>query len=662
MLVAVSAGGASAVQVSVRDTSGTAGDTVDVRITTTDLTGQGVYSYEFGLTYGATRLTLIDVIEAGSVSEPWGDVVFSSGSGAAQIAAAGNQPLTGAGDLVYLRFVLGPSTGSAWIYFDDFLFNEGAPEDTTDDGYVSVSAVPTIYISPNSGEIAVGDSLQFYVSGGTPPYTWGSTHPGVGYMASNGMLHGASRGACRVFVVDDNGTADTTTADILVRAMKLSIPNNLTASPGDTFDIPVLVTDISGLGIHSLEFEMEFNGSVFEVLGASEVGTLTESWGTPKISIDPGAVSVATAGSDTITGSGVVVFLNCRVPPGAAGACYLYLTYGLFDEQYTPLLVYGYFSIVQPPTIFITPNTAELLVGETLLFSVGGSPTPPFDWGTTDAAVGTVDASGTFFAVGGGICSVYVEDAASAYDISGTIQVYDLLVYAPHDSVGVGDPPEGVPIYVDRDVTGLAIRGYEITVVFNKSYVHPVSVTDSGSISAPWGVPTYRIFDDSVKVVHANESPLTGLGPLFHIYFEADTTAYVGALSYLNINNAYLNEGDPIADTENGDIRIIEPSAGSGPREPGSSDFLLEQNQPNPFSPVTTIRFATPGPCDLRLAVHDVNGKLIATLQDGPCQGGRDMRVWDGRDAAGRNVAPGIYFLRMEAAGFTRTRKMILLR
>jgi hypothetical protein len=660
--IAALAGSARGVQVSVRDTSGTAGDTVDVRITTTDLTGLDVRSYEFGLTYGATNLTLLDVIEAGSVSEPWGDVVFNSGSGAAQVAAAGIEPLAGAGDLLYLRFLLGPGVGPSWIYFDGFLFNEGAPEDTTDDGYVSISAVPTIYISPNSGEIAVGDSLQFSVSGGTQPYTWGSTDPAVGYMASNGMLHGASPGACRVFVVDNDGIADTTTDDIIVRAMKLYVPTNLSASPGDTFDIPVLVTDISGLGIRSLEFDMEFDPAVFEVLGASAVGTLTESWGAPLISIDPGAVSVAAAGFDELTGSGPVVYLNSRVFPGATGYSHIYLIYGLFDEVYVPLLVNGFLSIVQPPTIFITPETAELLVGDTRVFTVGGSPTPPFDWGTTDAGVGTMDSLGTFLAVGGGVCSVYVEDAASATDISGPIQVYDLLIYAPHDSVGIGDPPEGVPIYVDRDITGLGIRAYEITVSFNSSFVHPVSVTDSGSLSDPWGAPVYRLFDDSVKVVHANPDPLAGIGPLFHIYFEDGPGAYAGDLSYLNVTNAYLNEGDPIADTQNGDIRLIDPLAGTLPYEGSSTGFMLEQNRPNPFSPMTTIRFAVPEPCEVNLSVHDVKGNRIAMLYAGYCESGRHERAWDGRDRDGRSIAPGIYFIRMEAPGFTDTRKMILLR
>jgi hypothetical protein len=662
IVVAAWASAASGVQISIADTVGTVGDTVDVRITTSDLTGLAIYSYEFDLTYYGNRLTLLDVLEAGTVSDPWGDATFYSGSGTAGVAAAGGQPLVGEGDLLHLRFLLGPNSGNTAISFGDFLFNEGSPEDTTDNGYVNIAALPVIYIWPNSGEIAVGDSLQFSTSYGTAPYTYGSTDPSVGEMGENGWLHGMSWGTCRVFVEDAAGVRDTTDSDILVRAMKLWAPYGMTVVPEETFDIPIYVTDVSGLDIHSLEFTMEFSAARFEVLEVIEAGTLTESWGTPEVLIEPGLVSVATAGTGALTGDGVVMYLRCYVPPGASGATWLYLTQGLFDEQYIPLLEDGYLTVIPPPTIYITPDTAELLVGDTLPFSVGGSPTPPFDWGTTDSSVGTIDASGLFTAVGGGICSVHVEDAALARDKTGTIQVYDLLIFAPHDSVSLTDPPNPIPIYVDRDVTGMAIRGFEITLKYNTAYVHAVAVTDSGSLSDPWGLPTCRISGDSVRVAHAGTVPLSGIGPLFHVYFEADPGAPLGVTAYLNVTRAYLNEGDPSADTQNGSLRIVESFANVEPGEFSAHSCILEQNQPNPFNPNTTVRFSIPQPGHVLLTVHDIRGRRVAILENGPCPAGYSARRWDGRDGTGREVASGIYFLHMEAGDFAAVRKMVLLK
>jgi hypothetical protein len=213
---------------------------------------------------------------------------------------------------------------------------------------------------------------------------------------------------------------------------------------------------------------------------------------------------------------------------------------------------------------------------------------------------------------------------------------------------------------VDRDVAGLAVRGYEITLTFYSIYVHTVGVTDSASISDPWGIPTYKIFDDSIKIAHAGTLPLSGEGPLFYVYFEADSSAPIGALSYLNIANAYLNEGDPIATSQNGSIRIIEACAGDGD-DSAPTGFFLGQNRPNPFHLTTTLRFAIPQRGPVLLTVHDVSGRSIATLEDGWRTAGEFVRIWDGRDRGGQRVTPGIYFIRLEAGDLTATRKMVLL-
>jgi len=91
--------------------------------------------------------------------------------------------------------------------------------------------------------------------------------------------------------------------------------------------------------------------------------------------------------------------------------------------------------------------------------------------------------------------------------------------------------------------------------------------------------------------------------------------------------------------------------------------FGLAQNTPNPFNPVTEIRYEIPAPGgDLELAVFDVAGRRVATLHRGYRDPGVFQAVWDGRNDRGERVASGMYFARMVAPGFTATRKMILLK
>jgi hypothetical protein len=90
--------------------------------------------------------------------------------------------------------------------------------------------------------------------------------------------------------------------------------------------------------------------------------------------------------------------------------------------------------------------------------------------------------------------------------------------------------------------------------------------------------------------------------------------------------------------------------------------FELYQNVPNPFNPTTAIRFDVPtGGGEVKLKIYDVGGRLVKTLADGPQSPGRKTITWDGRNAEGYRVATGLYFYSMEAPGFRKTRKMVLL-
>ena len=91
-------------------------------------------------------------------------------------------------------------------------------------------------------------------------------------------------------------------------------------------------------------------------------------------------------------------------------------------------------------------------------------------------------------------------------------------------------------------------------------------------------------------------------------------------------------------------------------------DFALGANQPNPFNPETTLRYALPEAQPVRLTVYDMLGQQVRVLVEGEQPPGWHQVVWNGRDQVGRPVASGIYLYRLETPQFSQTRKMILLR
>ena len=71
---------------------------------------------------------------------------------------------------------------------------------------------------------------------------------------------------------------------------------------------------------------------------------------------------------------------------------------------------------------------------------------------------------------------------------------------------------------------------------------------------------------------------------------------------------------------------------------------------PNPSARDTELRFTTPGRERVRLAVFDLNGREVRRLLQGESGPGVVSASWDGRNARGVRVAPGLYLARLERA------------
>ena len=82
----------------------------------------------------------------------------------------------------------------------------------------------------------------------------------------------------------------------------------------------------------------------------------------------------------------------------------------------------------------------------------------------------------------------------------------------------------------------------------------------------------------------------------------------------------------------------------------------------SPFREATTLRFAAPAASPVRLSVYDIGGRQLRRLSAPAGAAGERQLVWDGRDAAGRALPSGVYLFRLDAAGETRTGRLIKLR
>jgi len=90
--------------------------------------------------------------------------------------------------------------------------------------------------------------------------------------------------------------------------------------------------------------------------------------------------------------------------------------------------------------------------------------------------------------------------------------------------------------------------------------------------------------------------------------------------------------------------------------------FALHQNYPNPFNPETSISYDLARDGLVSIKVHDLRGTLVKTLVRDVQPSGQKTVKWDGTNDLGQKVSAGLYFYRIEAEGFSDTKKMVLLK
>ena len=151
---------------------------------------------------------------------------------------------------------------------------------------------------------------------------------------------------------------------------------------------------------------------------------------------------------------------------------------------------------------------------------------------------------------------------------------------------------------------------------------------------------------------------------------------------HLTVGSPAIDSGDntapglPDVDLD-GYFRIVNGVVDMGAYEFGSEPAFVDEDEdgtlpqtfalhrafPNPFNPITTIRFDLPGSETVSLRIFDLSGRLVNTLVDGmQLEPGEHSITWNGLESSGKKVAAGVYFYRLEAGKFRETKSMTLLK
>jgi len=159
--------------------------------------------------------------------------------------------------------------------------------------------------------------------------------------------------------------------------------------------------------------------------------------------------------------------------------------------------------------------------------------------------------------------------------------------------------------------------------------------------------------------LHGNVSGSTELYDLSVDIGESNNVAGANLTIVAEIEDIFVNGRTPSAywsspiDGSKLNVNNIDPTPES---------FALYANYPNPFNPTTTILYDLPEAATVHLVIYDVLGRLVRTLVNQDLSAGYHRAVWDATDDLGRPLSGGLYIYRIQAGGYSKTMKMVLLK
>ena len=90
--------------------------------------------------------------------------------------------------------------------------------------------------------------------------------------------------------------------------------------------------------------------------------------------------------------------------------------------------------------------------------------------------------------------------------------------------------------------------------------------------------------------------------------------------------------------------------------------YKIHQNHPNPFNPVTSLRYDLPEDGLVNITIYDMMGRVVSNLVSGQQNAGYKSVQWNATNKTGQQVSAGLYLYSIEAGEFRQTKKMVLLK
>lgn len=297
---------------------------------------------------------------------------------------------------------------------------------------------------------------------------------------------------------------------------------------GDTIMLPLYVdSTLTGEEVYSFNLEVSYPSNYFDFVEVS-TSDMTASFGELIVnSKEDGEVLISGASGTALSGTGMLLHVHLKaIKTYSYGQWVEVLSSSVFNEGLPAINVTkGKVRITEAPQIKITPNTADLLVGETLELSVSGDTIGPFVYEVLESAIGSVDDDGVFTALALGSTKVMVRDANNVVDETDEdINVFGFSLSSPDDLSQWQGGQIDVPVIVHNTAGSELISG-SFKFEYSNSVLSFKECIDSATLLENAFVECVELDGNKLMLNFANAQPLGDDSVLVYLRFDVSRTS-----------------------------------------------------------------------------------------------------------------------------------------
>lgn len=619
----------SDVTLTVGDVTTTYGDTIEVPIQVSDLTGLGVVSFQFTVTHTSSEMSFVGVDKTGTLSSDW--TVISNPGTDIKISGMYMSSMSGGGTLVKIQ-MLATGVTTDVLTPTDVIFNT------------------TQLTNLSEGTVTVNSSNQTPVIQAIPNVTFDEDNS-------------SSVDLTQYISDSDNAFGDLTVTAQVQSGSGLSAnlsnqDQTLTLVPDanvyGTWSVEVQATDPGGLSANG-SFTVQVT-SVNDPPQLDSVSDTTITAGTPAIiqlsAIDVDGDNLTFSASSNVSQVSVSVAGNTLTATPDSGwigtaTVLIQALDGTSQDQTSCILTVQreYTAGDVDDNNLIQSYDAALA----LQYSVGLDPLPqedPAPWDAWRIKRADVDGNSVIAAYDASLIQQYVVSMIDSFPVENgnpfpkaTAMPTDLAFNYVQDG-------ETLNLYINQADN---LYGANFQLFYNHNDVEILSM-DTTALSSSYRYEMNALSDDEFNLGMMAAMPPSGGGRFLSLDLRINRSTVVQVREVINAQDtvAYnIPLGMATGTTGNSDL---------------PATYVLHANYPNPFNPTTTIGYELPKQSQVTLTVYDMLGRRIAQLVQESQTAGRHVVQWNGTDDFGKPVGTGAYLYRIQTPEFTAVKKMVFMK